>query len=147
MANSIMFVTKRNGHQEPVKFDKITERVKKLLQPNELEFIDPILVAQKVVATIYPGITTTELDIQSAEICANLSTVHHYYSNVAGRILVSNLHKNTTNHFVDKMVIIQKALGILDEKWLSWIKKHKKEINSMMDYSKDLSLVNKDGLK
>jgi hypothetical protein len=63
MANSVMFVTKRNGTQEPVKFDKITERIKKLLEPSELEFVDPIKVAQKVVATIYPGITTSELDM------------------------------------------------------------------------------------
>lgn len=137
MVNVSMFVCKRSGKHEPVKFDKITERIKKLLQPNEIDYVDPIIIAQKVVATIFPGISTVELDIQSAEICANLSTVHHYYSNVAGRILVSNLHKSTSNHFVDKMLHIQKSLDIFDEKWISWLKKNKKEINDMMDYTRD----------
>ncbi len=68
-----MFVTKRNGTQELIKFDKITTRIKKLITPEEGEYIDPILIAQKVVATIYSGITTTELDTQSAEICVKLN--------------------------------------------------------------------------
>jgi ribonucleoside-diphosphate reductase alpha chain len=137
MSNTLMFVTKRNGTQEVVKFDKITTRIKKLIKPEEAEYVDPILISQKVVATIFSGITTTELDTQSAEICVNLSTQHHYYSDLAGRILVSSLHKRTTNHFVDKMTLIQKQLGFLDEKWLTWIKKHKKEINGMIDYERD----------
>ena len=132
-----MFVTKRNGTQEHVKFDKITTRIKKLITPEEAEYIDPILIAQKVVATIYSGISTTELDTQSAEICVNLSTQHYFYSELAGKILVSSLHKRSSNHFVDKMILIQKQLNLLDEKWLNWIKKHKKEFNNMIDYERD----------
>jgi hypothetical protein len=66
-----------------------------------------------------------------------MSTVNPFYSLLAGRILVSNLHKKTTNHFVDKMIKIQSVLGLLDEKWLVWIKKNKKEINAMIDYDRD----------
>lgn len=137
MSNIPMFVTKRNGSQEPVKFDKITGRISKLLNDDEHEKVDPILITQKVVSTIYSGITTTELDLQSAEICVNLSTMNPFYSSLAGRILTSNLHKRTSNHFVDKMVKIQNNLGFLDEKWLNWIKKHRKEINNMIDYDND----------
>jgi ribonucleotide reductase alpha subunit len=36
------------------------------------------------------------------------------------------------------MTLIQKTLNFLDEKWLLCIKKNKKEINSMIDYSRDL---------
>ena len=137
MSNSAMYVTKRNGTQELVKFDKITDRIRKLLNENEVNKVDPIIVTQKVVSTIYSGITTAELDFQSANICVNMSTVNPFYSNLAGRLLISNLHKITTNHFVDKMVRIQTSLGFLDEKWLNWIKKNKKEINSMIDYERD----------
>jgi len=137
MSNITMFVTKRNGTQEPVKFDTITNRIKKLMDNDENEKVNVLLITQKVIATIYPGINTTELDLQSAEICVNMSTVHPLYSNLAGRILISNLHKTTSNHFVDKMIQIQKALNILDDKWLNWIKKNKKEINSMINYERD----------
>ncbi len=132
-----MFVTKRNGTQEPVKFDTITNRIKKLMDNDENEKINVILITQKVIATIYPGIDTTTLDLQSAEICVNMATSHPLYSELAGRILVSNLHKTTSHHFVDKMTLIQKSLNILDIEWLSWIKKNKKELNAMINYERD----------
>ena len=120
MINKMLFVSKRNGRKELVQFDKITKRISKLISPPELlsdsldipyltvasekEFLDPILVAQKVVASLYPGITTEELDIESAEICVNLSTTHPAYSHLGGRILMSNLHKKTLGSFSSKMV-------------------------------------------
>ena len=83
----MLFVTKRDGRKENVQFDKITERIRRLINLNELGYLDPVLVAQKVVASLYPGITTEELDIESAEICVNLSTTHPSYSYLGGRNL------------------------------------------------------------
>ena len=42
-----MYVVKRDGRQEPVYFDKITSRIKKLAAGLS-EFCDPVAVAQKV---------------------------------------------------------------------------------------------------
>ena len=107
-----MFVTKRNGFREEVLFDKITERVKKLINlfPSEVDeekFINATLVGQKVVAFIHSGITTEELDLESAKICVNLCTTHPLYSNLGGRILVSNLHKKTIDSFLETAMRIQ----------------------------------------
>ncbi len=88
-----MFVKKRNGSIEQVQFDKITQRIEKLVNENEKKFIDPVIVAQKVVASIFPGITTEELDLESAKIAINLCTTHHLYALLAGKILVSNYIK------------------------------------------------------
>jgi ribonucleotide reductase alpha subunit len=134
---SSMYVTKRNGKVESVQFDKITERIQRLVKVDELKFINPIMIAQKVVASIYSGITTEELDLESAKICVNLCTSHHLYSLLASRILVSNLHKKTKNNFIEKENYIQEKLGILDTKWLQWINKYKKDINKMIDYNRD----------
>ena len=41
-----MLVTKRDNRSETVQFDKITNRIKKLIKPNESNILDPILVAQ-----------------------------------------------------------------------------------------------------
>jgi hypothetical protein len=92
---NVQCVTKRNGVLEPVEFDKITKRINTLIKPDEKDLLNAILVAQKVVPSLYPNITTIELDILAANICADLATVNPLYSNLAGRILVSNLHKNT----------------------------------------------------
>ena len=132
-----MFVKKRNGNIEPVYFDKITIRIKKLIKVNEEEFIDPIIIAQKVVASIYSGISTEELDKESAKIAVNLCTTHHLYSMLAGRILISNLYKKTLNTFVEKQEMIQNKLNILDENWLEWLKNNRTEINNMINYEKD----------
>lgn len=42
-----MFVIKRDGTQESVKFDKITARVQKLSYGLDPAFVDPIQVAKK----------------------------------------------------------------------------------------------------
>ncbi len=107
----VSYVIKRNGDKQPVSFDKITERIAKLINPIELQncnipeidreddFLDPIIVSQKVIANLYSGISTQELDLQSAIICQNMSTNHPSYSKLGGRILVSNLHKSTVSSF------------------------------------------------
>ena len=110
--NSVMFVTKRDGRTEEVKFDKITERINKLVNVEEKKFIDPIQIGQRVVAYLHSGITTEILDIESANICINLCTRHPLYGILGGRILVSNLHKKTTNTFSEKVKLIQKNLQI-----------------------------------
>ena len=47
-----MYVIKRDGRQEPIMFDKITARVKKLCYGlNDL--VDPIKVAMRVLEGIY----------------------------------------------------------------------------------------------
>ncbi len=97
-----MYVIKRNGRQESVKFDKITARIEKLsysLSP----FINVIDVAKKVIEGIYAGVPTTELDNLAAETAASLTTKHPDYAILASRIAVSNLHKNTTKSFSETM--------------------------------------------
>ena len=44
-----MLVVKRDGKKEPVAFDKITARIKKLCYGFNPEHVDPVVVAQKVV--------------------------------------------------------------------------------------------------
>lgn len=43
-----MYVVKRDGHKEPVHFDKVTSRISKLCYGLNEEFVEPILVSQKV---------------------------------------------------------------------------------------------------
>ena len=133
----MLFVTKRDGRKESVQFDKITERISRLINQDEKEYLDPVLVAQKVVASLYPGITTEELDIESAEICVNLSTTHPSYSYLGGRILVSNLHKKTLNKFSSKMQLLANTTNVIDKKWLKWVNDNADELDEIIDYNKD----------
>ncbi|MEO6168619.1 MAG: ATP cone domain-containing protein, partial [Chitinophagales bacterium] len=68
-----MFVIKRDGRTETVKFDKITARIEKLCYGLDQEHVEPILVAKKVIEGIYDGVTTTELDNLAAETAASMT--------------------------------------------------------------------------
>ena len=93
-----MYVLKRDGRKEPIMFDKITARIKKLCYGfNEL--VDPVRVAMRVIEGLYDGVTTSELDNLAAEIAATMTTTHPDYASLAARISVSNLHKNTNKSF------------------------------------------------
>jgi len=97
-----MYVIKRDGRKEPVMFDKITARVRKLCYGlNTL--VDPTKVAMRVIEGLYDGVTTSELDNLAAEIAATLTTAHPDYAKLAARISVSNLHKNTKKSFSETM--------------------------------------------
>lgn len=97
-----MFVIKRDGKHESVKFDKITARVSKLSYGLS-QLVDPIDVAKKVIEGLFDGVTTSELDNLAAETAASLTTKHPDYALLASRIAVSNLHKNTVKSFSDTM--------------------------------------------
>jgi ribonucleoside-diphosphate reductase subunit M1 len=105
---SSMFVTKRDGRREPVQFDKITARIKKLAYGLNQEFCEPVLVAQKVTTGVYKGVTTSELDELAAETAASMTSKHPDYSILAARIAVSNLHKGTLKLFSETAKVLHK---------------------------------------
>ena len=97
-----MYVVKRDGHKEPVMFDKITDRIKKLCYGlNDL--VDSVKVAMRVIEGLYDGVTTSELDNLAAETAASMTIAHPDYAQLAARIAISNLHKNTTKSFSETM--------------------------------------------
>ncbi|MFB9842547.1 ribonucleoside-diphosphate reductase subunit alpha [Mucilaginibacter ginsenosidivorans] len=98
-----MFVIKRDGKKETVKFDKITARIEKLCYGLNPALVDSIDVAKKVIEGLYDGVTTSELDNLAAETAASLTTKHPDYALLASRIAVSNLHKNTIKSFSETM--------------------------------------------
>ncbi|MCO5582249.1 hypothetical protein L7F22_036141 [Adiantum nelumboides] len=101
-----MYVIKRDGRQESVHFDKITARLKKLSYGLNADHCDPVLVAQKVCAGVYKGVTTSQLDELAAETAAALTANHPDYALLAARIAVSNLHKNTKKSFSETVKIM-----------------------------------------
>nr|YP_003970181.1 putative ribonucleotide reductase large subunit [Cafeteria roenbergensis virus BV-PW1] len=133
------YVIKRDGRRENVHFDKITQRISKLLTGNMNKNIDIINIVKKTITSIYPGITTKELDNQSAYQCGMMTPLHYDYALLAGRIYVSSLHKETMKTFVEKMELINDNLHIYDSEWIEFIKKHRNKLNKIIDYNRDYS--------
>lgn len=139
-----MFVIKRNGKKEPVKFDKVTARIQKLcygLSP----MINLIDVAKKTIEGIYDGVPTTELDNLAAETAASLTVAHPDYAILASRIAVSNLHKNTVKSFSATMrklhQYVDKATGklspLIADDVMQIIEEHADILDSSIIYDRD----------
>jgi ribonucleoside-diphosphate reductase alpha chain len=141
-----MYVVKRDGHKEPVMFDKITDRIKKLCYGlNDL--VDAVKVAMRVIEGLYDGVTTSELDNLAAETAASMTVTHPDYAQLAARIAVSNLHKNTKKSFSETMTDMylyvnprtgQKAPLISDEVY-EVIKNNAEALDSMIIYNRDFN--------
>ena len=139
-----MYVAKRDGRKEPIMFDKITARIKKLCYGfNPL--VDPVRVAMRVIEGLYDGVTTSELDNLAAEIAATMKTTHPDYASLAARISVSNLHKNTLKSFSETMKdlyeyvnpITGKKAPLLSDEVYKVIKKNAEELDSKIIYNRD----------
>ena len=97
-----MKVLKRSGSCEDMKFDKVTSRISKL-SFDLPEHITPDRVAQKVVESMYDGISTQEIDSLAAEICIGWMTTHAEYETLATRIVASNIQKACPDSFNEAM--------------------------------------------
>ncbi len=140
-----MYVVKRDGKQETVKFDKITARIEKLCYGLNPALVDAIDVAKKVIEGLFDGVTTSELDNLAAETAASLTTKHPDYALLASRIAVSNLHKNTIKSFSETMKLLynyidpktgKNASLLADDVW-DIIEKNAEILDSSIIYDRD----------
>lgn len=141
-----MEVIKRDGSRERVKLDKILNRVKKQCYGLNMDYIEPMEIAKKVIHGLYDGISSVELDTLAAETAAALTPTHPDYSILAARICVTSLHKRTPKSF--SQVIEQlynyvdprtglKAPMIADDVY-EIIMKNSKDIDSQIITDRDL---------
>ena len=137
-----MFVIKRNGEKENVLFDKITNRIKKLMY--DIEDIEPAIITQKLCTRIIPGITTTELDNLASQICMSMLTDNPNYAILGARIAISNHQKNTDNNFLEVLTKLRNNKDIhnepsplINEDLISLATKYEKEINDMINHERD----------
>ena len=131
-----LYVIKRDGTREPVSFDQITQRIRKLAEG--LEYVNPDLVSQKVCSQLSDNIKTSELDEFAAETCATMQSRYHpNYGMLAARILIDNHHKNTPPTLLDCIENLYHEQEIVSETYHDLVCNHKNEYESIIDYSRD----------
>jgi ribonucleotide reductase alpha subunit len=138
-----MYVTKRNGEREIVSFDKILNRIKNLGQEANVK-INYTNLVMKVIDQLFDGISTTKIDELSAEQCASMSSIHPDYNILAGRITVSNHHKNTSDSFVDVMTQLyeykdkhDKQAPLVSDELIQFVREYGVELEAMVQYDRD----------
>ncbi len=139
-----MYVLKRDGRKESVKFDKIQARVKKMcygLAPA----VDPISISMRVIEGLYDGVTTSELDNLASEVAATSTTKHPDFAILAARIAISNLHKKTSKSFSGTMEELYKYTDsktgkhapMISEEVYEIIQKNQATLDSAIIYDRD----------
>jgi len=138
-----MRVTKRNGDIETVEFDKILKRIKTAGQEVGIK-INYTSLAMKVIDQLYDTISTTKIDELSAEQCASMASIHPDYNVLAGRIIISNHHKNTPDSFSSAMTQLYEytdkhglSSPLISDELLDIVNTHGPELDAACDYSRD----------
>lgn len=138
-----MRVLKRNGKYENVGFDKILKRVKSIGQECGIK-LNYTTFVMKVIDQLYDGIPTAKIDELTAEQCASLSIQHPDYNILAGRLIVSNHHKNTASSFFSVMKklyqfkdVHQKPYPLVNKYFFETVEKNKEELDKMIDHERD----------
>jgi len=142
-----MEVVKRDGTREPVKFDKISARIKKQTYGLNEDYVDYVEVSRKVIAGLYDGVTTEELDVLAAETAASLITNHPDYSKLASRIAISSLYKRVDKHFSSTAKKLYEYInpktgekaGMISDETYSVIEKYGRELDAMMVHDRDFN--------
>jgi len=139
-----MYVIKRDGQKQEVKFDSITSRVRRLCNGLDPNFVDPVPITQKVIEGFYAGISTSEIDTLAAETCAYMSQKHPDFSLLAARIAVSNLHKNTLDSFMETCRSLhdyrdkqdRAAALVSDDVW-EFVESNAAQLDAAVQYERD----------
>jgi len=138
-----MYVVKRNGEREIVSFDKILQRIKNTGLEADIH-INYTTLAMKVIDQLFDGISTTQIDELTSDQCASLASTHPDYSTLAGRIVVSNHQKNTSDSFSEVIGQLYnytdkrgKHSPLVSEELYFIVNKNPTLFDELCDYSRD----------
>jgi len=141
MEDSEMYVIKRDGKKEIVAFDKILKRIKNIGKDIKLNYTS---LAMKVIDQLYDGISTTKIDELTAEQCASMASIHPDYNVLAGRIVVSNHHRNTSSSFSTVMNQLYDYKDkhdahspIVSHEFIAVVNEHNDVWTELCDYNRD----------
>jgi ribonucleoside-diphosphate reductase alpha chain len=101
----------------------------------------------RVIEGLYDGVTTSELDNLAAEVSASMTVRHPDYAQLAARVAVSNLHKNTTKSFSETMRALYtyvnaktgKAAPMVADDVMEVIEQHAERLDSAAIYDRDFN--------
>lgn len=142
-----MDVIKRDGTVETVKLDKISSRIRKQTYGLNEDYVDYMEVSKKVVAGLYDGVKSEELDQLSAETAASMITTHPDYSKLASRIAITSLYKDVPKEFSSVAQSLYEYVnpktgeqsGMISESSYSVIEQYATELNAMVVHDRDFN--------
>ena len=139
-----MFVIKRDGNKYPMQFDKITQRIKKIMTEFNINNIDPITITQLLVQRMITGINTSQIDELACQIIMGKVQQSQNYGKLAACLAISNHHKTTSDSFIETVEVLynnKDPLGesapLVSDMMFKFTKKYEQDIQSMIKYNRD----------
>lgn len=131
-----MKIKKRNGRLVNFNPNNITKRIKD--QSKKLS-VDPDSIAIKVISQIKDGITTRELDNLAIEQAATMVTIHPDYSQLAGKLFITQLHRETPTSFSEATEEIKNTTGLLTENYLEFVENNSEVLDRTISDERDFN--------
>jgi len=126
---------KRDGSKQNYSTSKTEHFLTELTKKRPfLRDIDVISVSKRIQGSLSTGMSTQDLAVYVAEVCAALTVNHWQYSHLGGRILVSMLHRNTPTTFVECMKMLE---NILSPSFVATCEKNADALNAMIVHERD----------
>ncbi len=131
-------VKKRDGSFQDLNTQNIMKRVKNIAKRFNIN-VSLADCCMKVVDQLYDKINTSEIDELLAEQLTSMSSLHYDYGNLAAYIVMSNLHKETSDSFYKVMEEFNNNEMISDDLW-NMTKTYNKEIKAAIQFNNDFLL-------
>jgi len=147
-----MRVVNRHGEDEEISFDEIKHRINKLINFTDEDVKEPLYhtsaskVTLETIPKLFDGITTRQLDIESAKVCASLEFVHHNYGLLGGRILSSDQYKhlkslNLTTFSSRTEYLNNKLINFYSPSYIEFVQTHSEFLNNLIKLSRNYLLT------
>ena len=142
-----MQVVNRKGEREDVRFDAILDKLRRLAEGLDPNWVDPANLTKLTIEGLYDGVTTRELDQLAAETAASLVSHHPDYSKLAARICVDDLHRSTKDVFTDVITDLREYIDpeskkhapLISQEVYDVIMENAEVLNNHIDYSRDFN--------
>jgi ribonucleoside-diphosphate reductase alpha chain len=129
-----MNIIKRSGRSVKFNANKITKRIKE--QAEGLS-VDVDSVAIKVISEVHDNITTKELDIFAAETAAMKTIDHPDYSNLASKIAITSLWKDTPDTFYKAVCKLASKTDLLGGRFINFVQDNQEALNDAIVHERD----------
>ncbi len=140
-----IYVINRRDERIPMNLMTISTRLRMLANMNPQLSISTDYIATQTASQLIDNIKTSEIDIISASICASLIIEDVEYDILATRILISDLHKNTSDDLNKYVMSVKEykyrnnAIKLLHPKVIEFIQRNSHDLHNIINYENDYS--------
>jgi ribonucleoside-diphosphate reductase alpha chain len=132
------FVIKRDGRKESLSIDKIVKRMSKLcnqfnINIKDIQILD---ILKEIISKMSNEMKTTDIDTLLSEELFYQSTYNTEYRELAKCVLVSNLHKQTDNDYLNVIIKLYNQ-GIITKDLYNFVNEYYEVIQNFINYNKD----------